>query len=162
MLPMLPSATGLENVQGHLRQLLGKKPLDEGVEREIKEELIKALRYLRDISEAITLLERATDAYEAKGVLWSRYDVWQAIPVRDPDELLVRQAILNLQTAEQLNTLLDQIVQERQTILIRQQAIEKRILAAWHQKFPRFSSMGIVSSDLQSERLKDTETLARR
>lgn len=40
--------------------------------------------------------------------------------------------------------------------------IQEVALASWRHYNPRFSSMGVIDSDLQSETLKDAEELARR
>lgn len=146
----------------HFQVLLNSDLEIEAVEQELRNELLKMLNSLAEQDAALTHIEKEVQKAKLDGSLLDIFDRWQFLAIDDPDKPGVRDALSELPNAEQILTLLDQVATKRQDIVLRKEALDETFLAAWRQKFPHFSSIGVIDSDIQSGTLKDAVKLARR
>ena len=93
---------------------------------------------------------------------WTAYSFWPFVKTNRFYSEQDRELLLQLPDAEEMLALLEESEIYRLQASAVQEALEERILDVWRWHHPKFSSMGVLDSDVQSENLKDAEKLARR
>ncbi len=135
--------------------------LNEETVEELEQILSNAVAALNMHSEALNLLEEAIEQAEAAGQLWKTYDYWPFVKLVGFDQSDQRRRLAALTHGDELIGLFDKVEHTRRHLLTRQERLERKMLTAWREKHPRFSSMGTIDSEIQSSTLKDA-ALARR
>lgn len=135
-------------------------PLSDSARAETEEmEFLKKLRhYLNELSIATHALETAMKGMEEAEVALL-YNTYEFVKLSKLDN--VRRNFLKMDHNEHLLEELKRLETLLNHIQAQTEWIEEDILTAWRNQNPRFSSMGIIDSDVQSSTLKDT-ALARR
>ena len=146
----------------HFQSFVDDPNLETFEEGRIREALLDILESLKMQEEALRLLQLGVQQAEKFQEVWVAYDTWPFVKLTDFNYISARQAVSKLPHKEGFLALLDECERLQEMNSTVQDMLEEKILAAWRQKHPRFASMGVVDSGLQSERLKDTKELAHR
>lgn len=146
----------------HFQSFVDNPHLETSEEGRIREALLDILESLKVQEEALRLLRLGVLQAEKFQEVWAAYETWPFVKLTSFDYMSARQAVSKLLHKEDFLALLDECERLQATNSAVQDTLEEKILTAWRQKHPRFASMGVVDSGLQSERLKDTKELARR
>lgn len=110
-------------------------------------------------------LEATANAFqktEKAAELWDTYDYKDFQELPSLNSLRVRQVLSTLPGGDDLIVLLEKSEKIRVELLSVQKDLEGVILSRLRRDHPRFSSVGIIESDVQSDALKDYPKLARR
>lgn len=158
---MLAATESSESFYEHFQNLLATDLEVDEIEQNLRGELLNMLDSLADQEKALTQIEESVEKAKLDDELFYAFDTWQFLSIDDPDKPGVREVLADLPNAKEIFALLDEVVVNRRSIVSRKEVVDEAILAAWRDKHPSFSSMGIVDSDVQSETLKDLEKLAR-
>jgi hypothetical protein len=120
------------------------------------------LNSIADQEDALTQIEESIEKARLDDTLFYAFDTWRFLSIDNPDKPRVREVLSDLPNSEEILALLDQVVTRGHSIVSRKEVVDEAILAAWRDKHPYFSSMGVTDTDIQSETLKDIAKLARR
>ena len=148
--------------QHHVENLLSRSYREDEVSDGLERSLLDMRDDLTTLSRSLDRLEELFDQSEQLGESWKMYDKWSFDKLPELDQQIVSQLLPNLTRGEYLLELLNQVGEMQAEVSRRKKAFEEKVLAAWRKHHPRFSSMGIIDSSIQSETLKDTKPLARR
>lgn len=148
--------------QHNVENLLSKSYREDEVSDGLERSLLNMRDDLTTLSRSLDRLEGLFYQSEQLGESWKMYDKWSFDKLPELDQQVVSQLLPDLTRGEYLLELLNQVGKMRAEVSTRKEVFEKKMLAAWRKRHPRFSSMGIIDSSIQSETLKDTKPLARR
>lgn len=134
----------------------------ESVGRELEVSLLELRNDLTALSGFLKESEERFGESQRVGRAWEMYDTWSFDKIPELDRQAAEQLLPSLVGGPQLAALLGQVEELYRNTATRKEALEQRILAAWRAHYPRFSSMGTLDSDVESETIKDPRQLARR
>jgi len=141
------------------QSLLSSSNYDEQLAEEVWKALVGIYDSLAMRAEA---LQAFAEAMQASSEPWLAFDHWPFTESTHFYNEQDRELLLGLPNGTEMVALLDESEAYRLQISVLQEALKEKILDVWRGRNPKFSSMGIVDSHIQSETLKDMKPFARR
>ena len=147
--------THLERFQS----LLSNPDHNEQLAEDVWKVLFSIFESLKLQAEALQLF---AESMQASSEPWTAYDFWPFVKTNRFYSEQDRELLLELPDGKEMLALLDEGEIYRLQAAAIQEALEEKILDVWRWRHPKFSSMGVLDSDVRSENLKDAKELAHR